>query len=171
VTEAIFGFVGVVVGALLSGAITILVDNRRERKDAIVAARLVSEEISMIQGEVESWITNRFVPEHLVLKHDAWETHKQILARSLPAPDWEMVAATYTWVHLLTTDPRPGEIPEDSLDFFDSIKTAVSGGVISLEPLVEEMKVRVPLRIRRLRRRKVREAQRGAYHGGGDVTG
>lgn len=162
-TEAIFGFVGVIVGALLSGATTMLIERRREGKDAIVAARLVSEEISMIQGEVESWITNRLVPERLVLKHDAWDTHKQILARSLPPPDWEMVCATYTWVHLLTTDPGPGEISEKSIDFYESIKTEVSGGVISLEPLVEEMRIRVPRRIRRLRRQKVREAQRRAY--------
>jgi hypothetical protein len=162
-TEAIFGLMGVVLGALLSGVISHWIEATRERKDAIVASRLVSQEISMIHGEVGSWIDSRYVPDNLVLKQESWDAYKQILARSLPSPDWDMVAATYTWVHLMTTDPHPGHIHDDRLSLFESIRTEVKGGILSLEPLVEEMKPRVPLRIRLQRRRKVREIQRNAY--------
>jgi hypothetical protein len=164
VTAAIFGLLGVAIGALLSGAVSYAIESRRERKDAIVGARIVSQEIQMFQADVESWIRNRAIPEELDLRTDAWEEHKLALARFLPPPDWEMVGATYTWIHLLTTDPwPPGAIPEAKLDFFEGIQSEVIGGVKSLEPLVEQMRPKVPWRIRQMRRRRVRQAQREAW--------
>lgn len=160
---ALFGLAGVIVGALLSGLVSYIVESRREHKDAVVAARFVSEEIQMMQVDVEIWIQDRYVPETLNLRTDAWEQHNLALARTLPGPDWEMVAATYTWIHLLTTAPRPGEILEKDLDHYEAIKSEVIGGVKTLEPLVEGMRPKVPWRIRYLRRRKVRKAQQEAW--------
>jgi len=164
VTAAIFGLVGVVIGAILSGAVSYGIEIRRERKDAIVGARIVSVEMQMFQVEIEAWIENRMIPEESDFRTDAWEQHKLALARNLPPPDWEMVEATYTWIHLLTTAPwPPGEIPAGKLAHFESIQSEVVGGVKSLEPLVEQMRPKVPWRIRRLRRRRIKQAQREAW--------
>lgn len=164
-TEAVFGLVGVVIGAILSGAVSLAVEARRERRDCIVAARLVSHEISMLSVEIEFWIKEKRVAiDELPLSRSIWDENRVALARALPPPDWEMVSATYTWVDLINNDPLTRkEIDDNLLGYYQSIHTEMIGGIKSLEPLVEGMRPRVPLRIRWRRRRKVLQAQKEAY--------
>lgn len=164
-TEAIFGLVGVIIGAFLSGAVALAVDARRDRRDCIVAARLVSHEISMLSAEIEFWIKAKQIStDALPLPRSSWDENRVALARALPAPDWEMVSATYTWVDLINGDPLTSkEMNDDLVDYYRSVHTEMTGGIKSLEPLVEGMRPRVPLRIRWQRRRKVLRAQKNAY--------
>lgn len=163
-TEAIFGLIGVVIGAFLSGAVALAVEARRERRDCIVASRLVSDEISTLSVEVGFWIKEKAVSDDIwPLPRSSWDEHRAALARTLPAPDWEMVSATYTWVDLLNGDPPDGKHVSEHIQYYESIHTEMVGGIKSLAPLVEGMRPRVPLRIRYLRRRKVRLAQKIAY--------
>jgi len=162
-TAAIFGLLGVVIGALLSGLITLHIESRKERKEAMVAARFVHSELQMFQVDIENWIRDRYVPEDPDLQTEAWDQHSLALARGLPGGDWEMVAAGYLWVHLIRTEPRPGDLDDEGVAFYQPILTEVIGGVKTLEPLTEGMRPWVPWRIRRLRKRRLRKMQREGW--------
>jgi hypothetical protein len=161
-TPAVFGLVGVVVGGLLNGLVGAVADSRRDRREATVAARLVRHEIEFLSAEVASWVREGEVPESAVpLKREAWDAHHEILARVLLARDWDMLAATYTWVELMNNDPERSVGPI-SRDFCESVHTEMRGGVVVLARLAAGKRPRGTLRDRFLNRRFVRSEIRRA---------
>ena len=58
-TEAIFGLIGVVVGGLISGGLSLILEWRKERVAARVAARLVREDLLPVSLGMEDVFSGR----------------------------------------------------------------------------------------------------------------
>jgi hypothetical protein len=99
-TAAIFGLLGVIVGAVINGAASALLQRRVERSDRRSAARLVRSEL------VRFWTLAREAarrsPEDLPqLRESApilWQNYRAVLARALTDEDWVLVARAYAHV-------------------------------------------------------------------------
>jgi hypothetical protein len=105
VTAAIFGLIGVVVGALINGVVTALAQRRTERSERRAATRLVA-------SELDTWNSLALAaearpPEQLPQLHNAepilWQSNRSVLARSLRDDDWEAVASAYAHVDALVS--------------------------------------------------------------------
>jgi hypothetical protein len=91
---AIFGLLGVIVGAVVNGAATALFQRRVERSDQRSAARLVRGEL------IRFWTLAREAaqrsPEDLPQLRDIapilWQSYRAVLARALTEEDWVLVA-------------------------------------------------------------------------------
>jgi hypothetical protein len=105
VTAAIFGLIGVVIGAVINGAVTSWHQRRVERSDFRSAARLVRSEL--VQFRSLGLEAARRPPEHLPQLQDAtpilWQSNRGVLARSLSDQDWNLVARAYAHVDALTS--------------------------------------------------------------------
>ncbi len=91
VLVALFGFLGVIVGALASGASTWFFTHRRERHEKRVAARLVREDLILAGSTLETVLQSGWQPE-FALPLEYWREHRSVLAGSLPRERWEEVA-------------------------------------------------------------------------------
>ena len=88
-TAAIFGLLGVIVGAVINGAATALLQRRVERSDQRSAARLVRGEL------IRFWALAREAaqrsPEDLPQLRDnaqiLWQSYRAVLARALTDDD------------------------------------------------------------------------------------
>ncbi len=161
-TAAIFGLLGVIVGGVLNGVVAYWLERRREVREAIVGARLVRHELDLIRGDFEHFLReNRgSAMPRVPIRHPAWDAHREILARVLPAPDWEMVSAGYTWIELHNGEPPnmsdDEEIGEGMQDLYADVLTEMKGSLVSLLPLTEGRRNRVGLRMRWRRWRSLR---------------
>jgi hypothetical protein len=99
-TAAIFGLLGVVVGAVINGTISSLSQRRTERSDLRSAARLVRSELVGFRAlAVEG---SRRTADELPQLRDAapvlWQGNRAVLSRALDSDDWEAVARAYAHV-------------------------------------------------------------------------
>jgi hypothetical protein len=103
VTAAVFGLIGVVVGAVINGAVTAMVQRRAERSDRQSAARLVSTELARFRSIALE--AARRSPEQLPQLREStpilWQSQRAVLARGLDDADWEAVARAYAHVDAL----------------------------------------------------------------------
>jgi hypothetical protein len=95
--EAIFGLVGVVVGAVVAGGVDYALDRRRERAGLRAALRLVEDEYKDLLSVVAIVLQMRVWPPSdwqawRSTSRDQWETHRDVLAARLSAADWELIA-------------------------------------------------------------------------------
>lgn len=104
-TAAIFGLVGVIVGALINGTATMLLRRRTEQSDARSAVRLVASELARFYSLAEA--SQELPPDHLPQLHQStpvvWESNRGVLARSLASADWKLVALAYARVDALNS--------------------------------------------------------------------
>ena len=104
-TAAIFGLIGVIVGALINGTATMLLHRRTERSDARSAVRLVASELARFYLLAKA--SQQLPPDHLPQLHQStpvvWESNRGVLARSLSSPDWKLVALAYARVDALNS--------------------------------------------------------------------
>jgi hypothetical protein len=108
VDQAIVGFVGVLLGAVIAAGIAAganyLLVVRKERAEAAkdrlsrvnelkTAARLIVDDFFISQGAATEFVEKkRWVPgtaRNFPL--DAWQKHREVLARELPLEDWNTV--------------------------------------------------------------------------------
>jgi hypothetical protein len=83
-SSAWFGLLGVVVGGVIASVWSWLAVVRQELTDAMVAARLVDEDLSLLlDGKVAH------------LDTETWETNRAALARVLGREEWAAVAGVY----------------------------------------------------------------------------
>jgi hypothetical protein len=116
-TAAIFGLVGVIVGGLLNGSVTYLLDKKKRKTNAKVAARLLHSEIQSNQ------ICSRLSLDHRTWSHirvgltnEVWLEKRDALAEGLHDPDWIRLDAYYSVV--LTMLPmKKFDLAEADLDF------------------------------------------------------
>ncbi len=84
-TTAIFGLVGVVVGALLSGGMEWWLARRRESLAARTAARLVRDELYLVACWVEDAMQDRWsLPPDWQYDAETWQAQRAFLAVTLP---------------------------------------------------------------------------------------
>jgi len=102
-TAAIFGLVGVIVGGVINGAVTAVLQRRTEGSDRRSAARLVRSELVRFRSLALE--AARHSPEHLPQLHQTtpviWESYRAVLARALANEDWVLVARAYAHLDAL----------------------------------------------------------------------
>jgi hypothetical protein len=104
---AIFGLVGVVLGAIITGGTQIFLDWRRQRHDLETAKRLIEGEllqsILVVRSlnDVEEWPPSFDVDRAFATS--AWQEHRVQLARSLPEATWNEVVLTYAEMQTFRT--------------------------------------------------------------------
>src|SRR4051794_23057667 len=94
-SQAIFGFLGVVVGSLITWGVEVWRARRRDHDEGRVAARIVIAELETI-ANVRTVDLPQFRREReLALQQDAWLAQRTALARELDDDGWRAVRAAY----------------------------------------------------------------------------
>lgn len=99
-TEAIFGLIGVVTGALVTGWVTYVMARRQESAALRAALRLVGDEygdlwwvLSILPGYMErtgDWPDSDWEPWRRTSRKQ-WEKHRDVLAARLTPADWNLI--------------------------------------------------------------------------------
>jgi hypothetical protein len=96
VTAAIFGLIGVIIGALITGGVSYALQVRLERRELRAVARLMLQELSgsadLIRFALDRDDRQLLDDEPI---EDEWKRHHLLLARHLPDDDWDAVALGY----------------------------------------------------------------------------
>jgi hypothetical protein len=104
-TAAIFGLVGVVVGALVNGAVAAWRQRVSARSKLLTAARLVQEEL--VRYRSLALAASRRPPEELPqLQHCepvVWQSNRAVLAWALDDDVWRVIARAYAGVDALVS--------------------------------------------------------------------
>lgn len=90
-TIAIFGLVGVVIGGLLNGGLTLLLDERRERRRGLQAARVLDSELLSAETALDFFVVKRNTlwPDELVYPDGAvWLELRSVVALAVDAEGW-----------------------------------------------------------------------------------
>jgi hypothetical protein len=139
VTAAIFGLLGVIVGGLVTGGVSYVLEARRERKELRRARRLVWAEIDVIRIQLRLLAETGRVPLEGVrdtpdrfLPSLEWSQHKSILAAELSDEAWVDVSSLYDAlvpVKLVLMAREPGselltDEPQDMHDLQDAAAAA-----------------------------------------------
>lgn len=92
-TEAIFGLIGVVVGGLISGGLSLILEWRRERVAARVAARLVREDLLPVSLGIEDVFDGRAWSQRSdrQSRERSWVEHRSRLATVMKYEDYAAV--------------------------------------------------------------------------------
>jgi hypothetical protein len=123
---ALIGILGVMVGGAITAGANYALAVRKERADRIRdaanserevqrAARLVSLELAQAKSQWSLAIQYdvRFDAEEII-KIEAWDAHKAILAEHLPLKDWNALAEGFQtiseWSHLISTNNRSSKV-------------------------------------------------------------
>jgi hypothetical protein len=108
--QAIFGLVGVVIGALVSGGVAFAIARRTETRKALASARLVQDELTAAYYELAH-------PNPAVagLSQWRWVDHQGVLAEALDTQEWTHVTRAYSQIERLKTAALH-EYPERSPD-------------------------------------------------------
>ena len=105
-TAAIFGLLGVVVGALVTGGVDYFMARRREKGELRQSSRLVADELHSLWLVVDLILERgQLLPERLpgedaelLFATSSWHAHKAVLARALPQKEWSALATIYATV-------------------------------------------------------------------------
>ena len=119
VSSAWFGLIGVVVGGLISTLWSWLAVVRQELSEAMVAARLVDEDLRSAEALVSGTGAAR-----ADLDRDVWAANRVALAKVLGHPQWNALVEVYR--RGARTSYEPG----------DSFRQHLSVARASLDPLV-----------------------------------
>jgi hypothetical protein len=98
VAEAIFGLVGVIVGALITGGVEYFMRVRDEKAETRAAARLTHAELGHAEGLVAMALDSgkwELVREGSY-PDDRWRQHEGLFGRLLGGDEWSAVAYGYT---------------------------------------------------------------------------
>ena len=92
-TEAIFGLIGVVVGGLISGGLSLILEWRKERVAARVAARLVREDLLPVSLMIEDVFGGRawLQRSDRQSRERSWVEHRSRLATVMKYEDYAAV--------------------------------------------------------------------------------
>jgi hypothetical protein len=112
--DAVLPLIGVVIGAVLGGGMTFLLDRRRERRAATAGRRLVALELQAAQStwkthtdewhknptaETADWVISDLKERRLARAQ--WRSYQEVLASSLSDDDWEALTNAYSLIRLV----------------------------------------------------------------------
>jgi len=129
---------GVIVGAGCTGGVQAWHEARRERRELRASARLLLEELATNNAVVQWIVEKQALPtkddDHLILRRDMWETHKQALAGIPDLEPWGRASAAYFELrHLeLAMNKTPGH-PMGDIDMSD-LQRKVAHAMNALRP-------------------------------------
>jgi len=98
VTVAIFGLLGVLVGALVTGLVNWLLERSRQKGDAHAAARLLKTEVAAARKQAELVLADdggKWPIAYRPTWRQSWGTYRRPLAALMPRDDFDRVAAAY----------------------------------------------------------------------------
>jgi hypothetical protein len=100
------GFAGVIVGGMITVAWSWLAVIRRELSDAMVAARLVDEDLAAVAQA----LSTREAGAQIQPDGQVWEQHRGSLARVLGKQQWDDVSTAYRRRDPMSEEPLPDRI-------------------------------------------------------------
>ena len=123
---------GVVVGGLLTGGVTFLLERRREKREARAAQLVMKSELEAAAAVAEDALSGED-PEwppgwDRVGWSESWSTYRPILAKTMSDVDFTKLARAYLQMQLLQTGLAAGERRLSNRDeaFLENVKSAVS---------------------------------------------
>jgi hypothetical protein len=135
--DAVLPLIGVVIGAVLGGGMTYLLDKRRERRTARAGLRLVVHELEATKlrwhSLTESWDDEPTAENADRLISDLknrpyatalWKNHQEVLASSLSGDEWEGLADAYKVIRAVEDAVQTGSTAEDWMELPDVMKAA-----------------------------------------------
>ena len=108
-TAAIFGLLGVIVGGLIAAGAEAWFRSRERKAEALVAARLVLQELGTAAISIDLLIANDVWPIPLPqMREDLastaqWEEGRAVLARTLSGDEWRIVTTAYGFLGQTST--------------------------------------------------------------------
>jgi hypothetical protein len=96
VTTAIFGLAGVIVGALVTGGMTLYLERRREAQSRRAALHVMDVELLRANAYIESVLEDGVWAAGTDTTVGAWERYEDVLARDLRRDDFHFVALAVT---------------------------------------------------------------------------
>jgi hypothetical protein len=118
--EAIFGLVGVLVGAFVTSGWDYLMVRRREARATRLATRLVADELQMLVSDFEVLAEHGKTSKETsaearasLFPTEMWGAHREVLAASLPDEVWGTLASVYRYAALerISLSMHPPEHP------------------------------------------------------------
>jgi hypothetical protein len=139
VTEAVIGFVGVIVGGAISGGVAYLLARRNERALARASARLLAENLRSRTRTIEARIAlgeedpsrARFDD----LTTPLWDDHQPQLAEKLSWADWEAIRAGYEGVEALRQSTSAEMSFAEVKSVFNAVHPSLLNGIEVLRRL------------------------------------
>lgn len=96
--QAVFGLIGVLVGALVAGGVDLFLERRREKRLIRRATRLVADELHTVWVSLSMLVQAGVAPPikepepELFLPTSAWAAHREILVDEIPNDSWDEIA-------------------------------------------------------------------------------
>jgi hypothetical protein len=132
VAEAWIGFVGVVIGSLVTFGATYFFEWRREKADARAARGVARSELGEAAKAVEDALSGpdpKWPPGwDRVGWSESWSTYRPVLAATMNDTDFTKLARAYLHMRLLQTGLAGGErgFVEHDKAFLDDVKSALT---------------------------------------------
>jgi hypothetical protein len=126
VAEAIFGLIGVLVGALVTSGWELVMDRRHERKAQKRALRLVTYEIQLLVIHLETVVDHGTAPSNTspgfrerFMPTEMWEAHRETLADAVSDEVWLSLPVMFQNIELFRRrllEMEPGEeLPDEEI--------------------------------------------------------
>lgn len=129
-TAAIFGLVGVVIGALATGGVTYVMEHLRDRKDGRVARRLLERELRGTLPGLRAWCAAKDTTDpsrEVVLNFPAWKLYHSGAAREMSDADWDAVSAAYMEMYVIRTGTEfAGQLDDDAVARLVAVQATVN---------------------------------------------
>jgi len=103
VTAAIFGLLGVIVGGVLHGLVSALLQRSAQRSDAEAGTRLVRSELVFFLAAAKRAASTSLgdLPQLRLANTELWQSNRAVLAKSLDNAQWTQVALAYAYIDAL----------------------------------------------------------------------
>jgi hypothetical protein len=96
VIAAIFGLLGVLIGAVANGFVSVALGRGRDARAATVAARLVQDDLTylhaVVASEAEEGVWKRLTHGQSPLAFESWAYGRELLAAHLSFAEWALVS-------------------------------------------------------------------------------
>lgn len=142
-TQAIFGLVGVIVGALVTGGVSFVRDRRRESADLRAALRLVEDDFHLLLMGLRAMAkAGVWHPRILTMELTSWPEHRGILASHLSSDDWLRVSVGASIFAAARSGAERGFAAQEGDDLpalTDEDREVVEKGVNDLDEIVSVM--------------------------------
>jgi hypothetical protein len=124
-TEAIFGLAGVVIGGLLNGGVSLMVEHRREKREARTAARLLEGEVAEIRAMWDIAKKTSWAGEPLTdFEKPVWLEWRAVLATSAPHAVWHATCGVYAMQDAVASAVKAEDSRELSAPLLDLLTKA-----------------------------------------------
>ena len=126
-SEAIFGLVGVVVGGVLTGLVTVWLDGRHEASEGRVARRIARSEVDQAQQAITEARKGDWPAGWRPTWSQSCAAYRRPLAATASDPDFAAIAAAYGSMQLLESGLLSGRRAIDDADrkFFDDVEQSL----------------------------------------------